>query len=93
MRKMMVNGKEIRTNYKEHNEYPMHNGYGGTTMYYEKLQWVKRDGEQYKSQECIDEMFNRLVEKGYSRITFYRMSTSIRGYNEVVAFCKYQKGI
>lgn len=89
MKKMVVNGREIKTNYKEHYEYPMHNGYGGTTMHYETLRWIKRDGQQYKSQESIDEMFQRLVNEGYTRITFYRMSTAIRGYNEIVAFCKY----
>ena len=90
MRKMVVNGREITTNYKEHFDYPMHDGNTGfATMCYEPEQWVLREGCQYKSKEGEDEMFQRLVNKGYKRITFYRSTTRIRGYYETIAFCKY----
>ena len=41
-----------------------------------------------RSSETIEQMFNRLVEEGYTRITFYRMTTAVRGWNEIIAFCK-----
>lgn len=89
MRKIMVNGREINTNYKEHFDYPMHNGNSGfATMYYEPMQWILREGCKYKSQESIDEMFQRLVNSGYTKITFYRATTRVRGLYHIIAFCK-----
>lgn len=89
MRKMIIDGREIKTNYNEHFDYPMHNGNSGfSTMCYESMQWVLRDGNKYKSRESIDEMFERLVNSGYSRITFYRVTTRVRGLYDIIAFCK-----
>ena len=78
MKAMTVNGREIKTNFNKMCNFPVYNGYGGTTMTYNRI----------RSSETIEQMFNRLVEEGYTRITFYRMTTAVRGWNEIIAFCK-----
>lgn len=82
----MVNGREITTNYG--GNYSFYNGEDKKTMYYENMQWVLEDGCKYKSLEGEKKMFQRLVNEGYSRITFYYVTTRIRGYYETIAFCK-----
>lgn len=75
MHKMTVNGKEITTNYKERVSYPITDGNGN-------YQDSVRFGETEES------ALNRLVDKGYTRITFYEMTTSVRGYHHVLIKCR-----
>lgn len=88
MHKITVNGREIKTNYNEHFDYPMSNGEDKVTMVMELMQWVLRDGCKYKSQESVDDMLQRLIARGYKTITFYRTATRVRGLYDIIAYCK-----
>ena len=88
MHKITVNGREIKTNYNEHSNYPMSNGEDKVTMVMELAQWILRDGCKYKSLESDDDMFQRLVARGYKTITFYRTTTRVRGLYDIIAYCK-----
>lgn len=74
MKKMIINGKEIMTNYGK--EYQIFNG--------------DRD-MAYKPSKCGEDdkiLLERLVNEGYTRITFYYGSTGIRGLYKLYAYCK-----
>lgn len=86
MKTININGREIKTNYG--GNYPLYNGNSGNTMVCEDMQWVLEDGCKYKSLEGEEKMFQRLVDCGYSRITFYRVTTRIRGMYHIIALCK-----
>lgn len=77
MKKMIVNGREISTNYGSY--YPFSDGNNKKTM----IMQLKNS--------CIEtdkEMLERLVNRGYKRITFYYTTTSVKGYHDLIAFCK-----
>ena len=83
-----VKSKTIKTNFGMENDYPILNG-ERSTMILEKMQWVCDDGDMYEHLEGDHRMYQRLVEKGYSTITFYRRPTRVRGYYHIIAYCKY----
>ena len=80
MKTMIINGKEIKTNYG--------GNYGFISGNYEgclkKQEWVLEEGCIYRSLESPEHMLERLA-KDYNRITFYLETCSIRGYYELVA--------
>lgn len=70
---------EIKTNYKKGRySYPMCNGEerNGYTM---KLREFR---------ESIDDFYKRLVESGYTTISFYEVSTRVRGLHNTIAYVK-----
>ena len=75
MKTIEVNGKSIKTNYKE--EYRFSNGESKKTMKMELSYFGETD----------EEMLNRLADR-YSKITFYYVSTRVRGIRELIAYCK-----
>ena len=76
MKIILVNGKEIKTNYKE--KYSIGNGEATKT----KDIAIMRFGENE------EQMFNRLVAMGYTNITFKYSTTQIRGYYNIYALVK-----
>ena len=90
MRKINVNGREITTNFgcQGWNGYPYSNGEDKATMTMCLRKWVLSEGDKYVHQESEEEMFNRLVSKGYTRITFYETTTNVKGLHDLIAFCK-----
>lgn len=75
MHKMLVNGKEITTNFREKVNYAIVDGNGN---YQGRVQFG----------ETEEDALNRLVNKGYTRITFYEVTTAIRGYHHILIRCK-----
>ena len=75
MKKLEVNGKEIKTNYG--GNYGFANGNWECSFHNAKF------GESER------QMLERLTEEGYSKITFYWSRTAVRGYYELTAVCKY----
>lgn len=75
MKTMIIKGKEIKTNYNQEGNYTINNegSYRYSTYY---LNYGK---------ETELEMLERLVEMGYTTITFKRSSTSVRGYYKTYA--------
>lgn len=75
-----VNGIEVRTNYRESfNGYSFSDGNGKKTM------------SMHLTKDCREsdtEMLERLVASGYRTITFYYTTTRVRGYYDLIAFCK-----
>lgn len=72
--------KEIKTNYREGRyTYPISNGENreGWTM---KL--------QNSCSESPKEMYERLIEAGYTKISFYEVTTRIKGLHNIIAYCK-----
>lgn len=78
MRKIIVDGKEITTNYGEKT---MNNLVSG-----DELQNYDMYGKKYK--ETNEDFFKRLIGYGYTRIRFGEVSTRIRGFHDVVAYCR-----
>ena len=76
MKKMV---ESVKTNYGEWKSYSLCDGNNreGWTM-----QLKKSCGETDK------EFFKRLVSYGYTTISFYEVSTRIRGLHETIAYCK-----
>lgn len=75
MKTMFINGKEIKTNYNKQGNYTINNegSYRYSTY---SLEYGK---------ETELEFLERLVEMGYTTITFRRSTTSIRGYYKTYA--------
>ena len=71
--------KEIKTNYKPFRSYPLCDG-------------NNREGWRMKlkndCRESNKEFFERLVAEGYTKISFYEVTTRVRGYHDVIAYCK-----
>lgn len=86
MKKVEINNRMVSTNYGQ--DYAILSGDGPSTMHCEHMQWVLEDGAKYQTKEGERKMFERLVAQGYSKITFYRTTTTIRGYYEIIAYCK-----
>ena len=74
MHKELVNGVEVRTNYREKVSYPMADGSRNLT------------GAMFG--ESDKDMLERLVADGYTKVTFYEMATSVRGYHKIYASCR-----
>ena len=87
MKKVTINGREITTNYYAR-EYSIDSGNGRATMTMCLRRWVLHEGEKYKSMETLKEMFERLVSDGYTKITFFRTTTAVRGLYDYIAYCK-----
>ena len=81
MTKVTVNGKEIKTNYKQSvHGYPiLSRANNRKTM---ALHLPK------SCRETDEQMLKRLVEAGYSTITFYYTTTRVKGYYDLIAYCK-----
>lgn len=78
MRKILVDGKEITTNYGEK---------GMNTLL------TGDDLPNYvlctkNSKESNEQFFKRLVSQGYTRIRFAEVTTRIRNFHDVVAYCR-----
>ena len=78
MRKIIIDGKQIVTNYGEKT---MNNLVSGNDL-------PNHDMYMRKSRETNEDFFKRLVEYGYTRIRFGEVSTRIRGFHDVVAYCQ-----
>lgn len=78
MRKILVDGKEIVTNY---NEKTMENLVSGDDL-------PNYDFYTKYSNESKKDFLKRLISYGYTRIRFGEVSTRIRGFHEIVAYCK-----
>lgn len=80
MKKMTVKGVEVNTNYRQSwNGYPFSNGNSKKTM---SMHLAKN------CRETDTEMLERLVDKGYTTVTFYYTTTRVKGYYNLIAFCK-----
>lgn len=78
MRKIIIDGKEITTNYGEKT---MDNLVSGDDLPNYDL-CIKN------FRESNEEFFKRLISYGYTRIRFGEVSTRIRGFHNVVAYCR-----
>lgn len=78
MKTIERNGRQIKTNLGK-GDYPFCDGNDKATM----TMHLRRD---YR--ESDTEMFERLARYGYTRITFYRTTTRVRGIYSLLAFCK-----
>lgn len=78
MRKIIIDGKEIVTNYGEKT---MGNLVSGNDLPNYVL-------ESMKFRETKEDFFKRLIEHGYTRIRFGEVSTRIKGFHDVVAYCR-----
>ena len=71
--------EKIRSNYrKERYSYPLCNGE-------DREGWIMKLKE---FGESIDEFYERLVNCGYKKISFYEVSTRIRGLHDTIAYVK-----
>ena len=86
MRKMIIKGREVNTNFGS--DYPFDSGNGRKTMDMHTPNWYNKEGQTYKIRETPAEMLERLAGYGYTKITFYNVSTAVRGYYDTIAYCK-----
>lgn len=86
MKSMVVNGKQIRTNYGQ--TYYLCDGNDRNGYRIKLREWVLDDGAKYKRQETDEEMLERLAGYGYTTIRFAEVSTAIRGYHDLIAYAK-----
>lgn len=78
MRKILVDGKEIITNFDEKG---MDTLVTGNNL-------PNYDLYCRESKENNEEFLKRLVSYGYTRIRFAEVTTRIRGFHDVVAYCR-----
>ena len=71
-----INGVEVRTNLGA--KYPFSDGNDKKTMVMQLSEWGESD----------EQMLHRLVKKGYRTVTFYYVTTRIRGYYKLIAYCR-----
>lgn len=76
MKTVLFNGREIKTNLGDN--YSFDAGNGRATMVMKSAEFTETD--------C--EMFERLAACGYSKIMFFYVTTSVRGYYNLIAYCK-----
>ena len=78
MRKISIDGKEIITNYGEKSAERLvsNNDLPNYEIRYKK------------SKEGNKEFLMRLVNEGYTRIRFVEISTNIKGFHEIAAYCR-----
>lgn len=81
MRKIMVDGKEITTNYGERG--------ASTLVTGDDLPNYELFVKDFK--ESTEQFLKRLVSYGYTRIRFAEVSTRIRNFHDVVAYCRNSK--
>ena len=86
MKTIEYNGRQIKTNLG--GGYPMSDGNDKATMSMRLPDVVLREGDKYSHRETDEEMFARLAASGYDRITFYRVTTAVRGFYDIIAFVK-----
>ena len=78
MKKLNINGREVLTNYERFADYPIdHRSYAhkNATLCLRKNHC-----------ESDEEMLERLVERGFTRITFYETTTRVKGYHDLIAY-------
>lgn len=78
MRKIIIDGKKIITNYGESGAMTLVTG--DDLPNYEL--YTKRN------KETDEEFFNRLVSYGFTRIRFAEVATFIKGFHDTVAYCR-----
>lgn len=78
MKKILVDGKEITTNFGEKGM--------NTIVTGDDLPYYELHTKNFK--ESNDKFFKRLVSQGYTRIRFAEVSTRIRNFHDVVAYCR-----
>lgn len=78
MKKILVEGKEITTNYGEKG---MNTLVTGDDLPNYEL-------HTKNSKESIERFLKRLVSYGYTRIRFAEVATRIRNFHDVVAYCR-----
>lgn len=79
MKKMIIDGREIKTNYRQSvNGYPFSDGRAKKTMI----------AVYAFNQENDTELLHKLVARGYTTITFYWCTTRVKGYYNIMAYCK-----
>ena len=76
MKTIEINGVEVRTNLG--GKYPFSDGSSKKTMVMELPNWGESD----------ERMLHRLVKAGYKTVTFYYMATRVKGYYDLIAFCR-----
>lgn len=81
MKTIIVNGKQITTNYEEN--YPLWNGNDIPRIY---DGCMSRGFGKWVATKSETEILNDLVNAGYTRIKFVETSTRIRGYHNTVVF-------
>ena len=86
MKKIMVNGKEITTNYGQTYRLCKGDSKNGYTIKIRES--VLTEGDMYRHKESDKEMLERLVSLGYTTILFAETSTCIRGYHDLFAYAK-----
>ena len=74
MKTMIINGKEIKTNYSANR--------------YSSLPNTINPNYSIPNGMTLDEFLNKMVEKGYTKITFYTVTTCVRGYHNFYSNCK-----
>ncbi len=78
MRKILIDGKAITTNYGEKG---MNTLVAGNEI-------PKYELYNKKFNESNEEFLKRLVSHGYTRIRFAEVSTGIRNFHNVIAYCR-----
>lgn len=76
MENIEINGKMIKTNFNA--EYAYWDGNGGFTNHHVKVGF----------RETSSDVFDRLVEAGYTYIRFVYTTTRVRGWHETYVFYK-----
>lgn len=76
MENIEINGRMIKTNFNANFAY--WNGFGGCTNHYVSVGF----------HETTDDVFDRLVNAGYTYIRFVYTTTRVRGYHDIYAFYK-----
>ena len=79
MKTMIINGKEIKTNY-ETGSYSVWNGYDIPKTYKSYI--------HCPFAMSTEKFLYQLVDQGYTRIRFVETTTAVRGYHEIYAFVK-----
>ena len=81
MKTITINGKEVRTNYRQSSlGYPVlsrANSRKSMSLHITK-----------SCRETDEQMLERLAARGYSTITFYYTTTRVKGYYDLIAYCK-----
>lgn len=75
MKEMIINGKTIKTNYRD-SGYSIGNGIHNGSIICSDFR------------ESNKEFLERLVNKGYTRIVFYEETTRVRGFHKIYAVCR-----
>ena len=93
MKTMIIDGKEITTNWIDKTQNAFDED-GNRIFDYEEYPYLPN--RNYKNSKVLmaqwneteNQMFERLVASGYTKITFYRLSTRVRGITQLCAVCR-----